>query len=114
MWSSPSQATQMLRVASPLHGDLRCGLIDVPQILRCQLSVRCPNVLVQALKLRCPWDRNDPWFLGEQPTERKLRGRYLLARSDRGKHVYQCLVRLARLRREPRQAAAEVGAVEGR
>src|ERR1039457_4274081 len=58
------------------------------------------------------WDRSNPRLLGQQPGERDLGRCRLLPFPDAGEQVNQGLIRLQSLRREARQGAAEVGAVE--
>ena len=53
-------------------------------------------------------------FLGKQPSERDLGGCRLLPFCDAAEQVNQGLIRLESLRREARQGAVEVGAVEVR
>ena len=66
------------------------------------------------MQLRSAWDRNNPRLLGKQPSERDLGRCRLLTFCDAAEQVNQGLIRLESLRREARQGAAEVGAVEGR
>jgi hypothetical protein len=66
------------------------------------------------MQLRSAWDRNHPRLLGKQPSERDLGRCRLLPFCDAAEQVNQGLIRLESLRREARQGAAEVGAVEGR
>src|ERR1039457_3063577 len=58
------------------------------------------------------WDRYHPRLLGQQPGERDLSGCRLLPFPDAGEQIDQGLIRLESLRREARQGAAKVGAVE--
>src|ERR1017187_2879870 len=60
------------------------------------------------------WDRHNPRLLGEQPGECDLSRRRLLPFPDAGEQIDQGLIRLESLRREARQGAAKVGAVEPR
>ena len=66
------------------------------------------------MQLRGAWDWNNPRLLGQQPGERDLSGCRLLPFGDPAEQINQGLIRLERLRREAREGAAEVGAVEGR
>src|SRR5258708_29745188 len=72
-----------------------------------------PNVLLQAMRLRRARDGNNPWPLGQQPGERDLGGRRVLALRDAAEQLDQRLVRLPRLRREAGDGVAEVCTVEG-
>src|ERR1039458_926945 len=58
------------------------------------------------------WDRHNPRLLGQQPGECHLGGCGLLRSPDAGQQINKGLIRLESLRREARQGAAEVGAVE--
>src|ERR1019366_1331859 len=58
------------------------------------------------------WDRGHPRLLGQQPGECDLSGCRLLPFPDAGEQMNQGLIRLESLRREARQGAAEVGALE--
>src|ERR1035438_5713343 len=58
------------------------------------------------------WDRYNPRLLGQQPGKCDLSGCGLLPFPDAGEQINQRLIRLASLRREARQGAAEVGAFE--
>src|ERR1700683_1013175 len=58
------------------------------------------------------WDRRHPRLLGQQPGECDLSRRSLLPFPDAGEQINQGLIRLESLRREARQGAAEVGAIE--
>src|SRR5207248_6286298 len=72
------------------------------------------DVLPQAVQLRGAGNRHDPGLLGEEPGERDLGGRRILALRDAAEQVYQHLICLTGLRREAWDGVAEVGAVEGR
>src|ERR1019366_3489032 len=67
---------------------------------------------VQAVQLCGAWDRYNPPLLGQQPGERDLSGCRLLPFPDAGEQIDKGLIRLESLRREARQGAAKVGAVE--
>src|SRR2546423_4203204 len=64
------------------------------------------------MQLRRAGDRHNPRLLRQQPRERNLSRRYLLPFCDAAKQIDERLIRLESLRRESRQGAAEVGAVE--
>src|ERR1017187_8648979 len=57
-------------------------------------------------------DRYNPRLLGKEPGESDLSRRRLFPFPDAGEEINQGLIRLESLRREARQGAAEVGAVE--
>src|SRR5439155_18903080 len=79
-----------------------------------QLDVRCCDVLLQALELRGPGDRDDPGLLGEQPRERDLSRCRVHALCYAREQLDEGAIRFPRLRIETRDAVAEVGAVERR
>src|SRR5438445_8769901 len=64
------------------------------------------------MQLRGAWDRNNPRLLRKQPSERDLSRCRLLPFCDAAEQINQGLIRLEGLRREAREGAAEVGAVE--
>ena len=66
------------------------------------------------MQLRGAWDRNNPRLLRKQPGERDLSRCRLLPFCDAAEQINQGLIRLESLRREARESAAEVGAVESR
>jgi hypothetical protein len=69
-----------LGVASAFRGEV-C-LLDLAQVLGHQLDVDCGDVLFQPVRVGGAWDGDDPGLLCEQPRERDLRRRRLLALSD--------------------------------
>src|SRR6188508_1573662 len=70
-----------LRIAGALRGDLRCGGLDLPQVFMSELDIGCGEVLLEAVQLRRPGDRDDPRALRKDPGERDLRrGRALAFR----------------------------------
>ena len=101
-------------VASPCTVILRGGGVDVTEIVRRKFDGDRPDVLLQAMQLRGAWNRDDPRLLSEQPRQRDLGGCRLLPFCDAAEQIDQRLVRLEGLRREAREGAAEVGAVECR
>src|ERR1700730_3655659 len=66
------------------------------------------------MQLRGAWDLNNPRLLRKQPSERDLSRCRLLPFCDAAEQINQGLIRLESLRREARESAAEVGAVESR
>src|SRR4051794_15788690 len=103
---------QVGRIAVALHRDVGQGGFDLAQIVRTQLD-GCPaNILLETVQLGGAGDRHDPGLLSEQPGERYLCRRRVLARRDLAQHVDQALVGLAVLFREARHDVAEVGLIE--
>src|SRR6266849_3820761 len=72
------------------------------------------NDFQEAMQLRRAWNWNNPRLLGQQPRERDLSRCRFLPFCDAAEQINQSLIRLERLRRESRESAAEVGAVEAR
>src|SRR5271157_2284640 len=66
------------------------------------------------MQLRGAWDRNNPRLLRKQPSECDLSRCRLLPCCNAAEQINQGLIRLESLRREARESAAEVGAVESR
>src|SRR2546430_5708849 len=64
------------------------------------------------MQLRGAWDWNNPRRLGEQPGERDLSRCRLLPFCDAAEQINQSLIGFEGLRREARESAAKVGAVE--
>jgi hypothetical protein len=110
--SKAGHSLQMFGVASPLHRDLRGGAFDLAQIVAGERDGRRADVLIKTMELRRAGDRRDPRLLREEPGERDLGGRRLFLRRDVGEEIDQRPVRLARLRREARNAVADVGTAE--
>src|SRR6266576_2105226 len=70
--SAPGHLLQLFRISSSLYRDLRCGALDLPEIVRCKFNRRGADILLQAMQLRGAGDWNDPRLLREQPGERDL------------------------------------------
>src|SRR5215212_6557701 len=68
---------------------MRCQLcvLDLAEIVGRQLDISCRNVLFETVQLGRTGDRDDPRLLGEQPGERDLRGRCVLAYGDPSQQV---------------------------
>src|SRR5438270_13673604 len=64
------------------------------------------------MQFRRSWNRHDPGFLGENPGNRDLSRRRVLALRDCLQQFHQRPVRLPSLRREARHAVAEVRALK--
>lgn len=112
--SSTRHLLQLFGVSRSLDCDLRSGIIDVTQIVGCQFDGDCPDVLFQAMQLCGTWNRHNPRFLSQQPSDRDLsRGRLLLLR-DRTEQIDQGLIRFPSFRRKARDGVAEVGTIERR
>src|SRR4029077_8396107 len=70
------------------------------------------NGFLQAVQLCGAWDRNDARLLSQQPRERDLSRRRLLAFCDFSEQINQRLIRFTSLRRKTRKCAAQVRTVE--
>ena len=101
--------TRLLGQPSALWSEGRRGVVDLTEILGGQLDLRCGDVLLEAVELRRPRNRDDPWLLSEKPGERDLCGRRVLALRDLRYKLDEREVRAARLGGEARDAVAEVG-----
>src|SRR6266849_5651537 len=112
--SETRPSLQLFGVPSPLHRDLRGGAVNFAEIVGRQFEGHCSDVLLLARELRGPRNRNDPWFLGQQPGERDLSRCRLLAFCDLAKQIDQSLIRFSSLWRKARDDVAEIGTVEGR
>src|SRR5260370_7887333 len=64
------------------------------------------------MKLRCPWDRNDPRLLGKQPSEGYLSRCCLLSFCDLAQKINQRLIRFSSFLGKARDDVAEIGAIE--
>src|SRR5207248_4330518 len=64
-------------------------------------------MFLEAIQLRGPGDRHDPWLLREQRRERDLRRRRVLPLRHLPEQIHQRLVRPARFRSEARHDPAE-------
>jgi hypothetical protein len=69
-------------IASPVHRDLGSGGFDAPEVFGGQFHGHRPEVLVQAVELRGARNRDDPRLLGEEPRERDLGSRGIIAGCD--------------------------------
>src|SRR5262245_56476113 len=78
------------------------------------MNVQGAEVLLEPVTLRRSGNRYHPWLLREQPGERDLRGRRVLARGERLEPLDECEVRLPVLFREARHDIAEIGRFERR
>src|SRR3984885_9380390 len=88
--------------------DLRCGLVDLAKVVGRESYVGGPEVFLETSELRRPRDRHDPGPLSEEPGERDLRWRRLLACGDPFQKVDQSAVCRARFGREPGRVGPEV------
>src|SRR5208337_2131255 len=64
------------------------------------------------MKLRCPWDRNNPGPLRKQPSEGYLSRCCLLSFCDLAQQINQRLVRFSSFWGKARDNVAEIGTVE--
>src|SRR5664279_1034503 len=105
---------QLLGIPFPLDRDLGGGTLNLAQVFGRQFHGERSNVFVEAMRLGGAWNRNNPRLLGQHPGECDLCRCRFLPLCDCANQIDQRLVRLARLRREARQGAAEIRAVEAR
>src|ERR1039457_7155061 len=110
--SASDQFLEVFGVSSTLYRDLRSGALDFTEVFGREVKLGGSEVLLEALQLPGPRDRNDPRLLGEQPGERDPGGCRLLPLCDAAKHVHEAQIRLPGLRYEARNDVAEVGFVE--
>ncbi len=112
-----------------LNGDvgLECGGIpvafdldpgesraDLGKIGGVERDVSRADVLLKAVNLGRPRDRDDPGLLGDEPGERDLGARRALARGDRPQKLDEGEVGLASRLREARHDVAEIVLRNGR
>src|SRR5215207_2885827 len=112
--SAAGQPLQMLWVSGTFHLDLCGGALDLAEIVRGELEFGGTDVLVEALQLPGAGNRDYPGLLSEQPGQRDLSRRGVLACCNLAKQFHQGLVRSASFRSESRDGGADVGTVEGR
>jgi hypothetical protein len=79
----PDHLQQGLGIARTLHFDSWRGLVNFSKVLNVQANVLGAEVLLEPLAFRGPRNRHNPRLLREQPGEGDLRGRCVLARSER-------------------------------
>src|SRR6185369_10891417 len=77
--SAVDELLPVRRVPGTLHSDVRDCTVDIVKIVGRQLHGCGPDVLLQAVQLRRAGNRNDPRFLGQQPRQRNLGSRRVLA-----------------------------------
>src|SRR4051812_49409117 len=112
LFSETGHSFERFGIPRAFHFDLRCGLIDLAEIVARELDARRADVLFEAMNLRRARDRDHPRLLRENPCERNLRGRRLLALRDSANEIDDGAVRFARLGREAWEHVAEVRLVE--
>src|SRR5579864_1998906 len=110
--SEAAHLLNVFRIPSALHRNFRGGVFYFTQIVSRELDSSRANILVQPRQLGCARDRYNPRLLREQPRKRYLSGSRLLLLRDFAKQVNQRLIRFPSFRREAREGAAEVRAVE--
>src|SRR5271157_5461589 len=103
---------QMRRVSISLHCDLRDSCGDIAEVLLGQFDVRCAQILLKPMQLRCSGNRNNPRFLSKQPSNRDLRRCSLLLPRNVAKHIHKGLVRFPVLLIETWNDVAKIGAIE--
>lgn len=85
--SSRSLATghlfEVFRIPIPFNLDLRGGTVDLAQIVCSQFNPERAYILLQPRQLGRTRNRNNPWFLCEQPGQSNLSRRRVLTLCDR-------------------------------
>src|SRR4051794_9379803 len=99
-------------ITRPFQLDLRRGSLDRVQIFRRQFNLQRPEVLIQAVELRCARNGNNPWLLRQQPRERNLRWCCVLLLSKRCNQIYEGLIRPPILLLKARNVATKIAVVE--
>jgi hypothetical protein len=87
---------------------LEVGVLDLAQVVLGQLDLGGGDVLLEPVQLRRAGNRNDPRPLGEQPGDRDLRRRRVLAPGDLAREVDEGAVGPARIALEARILRVEV------
>src|SRR5476651_2071895 len=104
--SSTDQALHLFAVPCSCYADLGDGVPNLAQIIRCETEGYRTDILLESILLGRSRNRNDPGFLGQEPRERKLCRRRMLARGDCGEHIDQSHLGLARFRGKARYVVA--------
>src|SRR5208337_1279355 len=99
--SQAGSLLKLLRVPGPLNLDSSGGVLDLAQVVDGKHDVGRADILLEAVEFLGSRDGNDPWLLREEPGQRYLCRRRLLALRDRAEQFDQGLVGFAGLRREP-------------
>src|SRR5262245_49433163 len=105
----PDHLQQCLGVSRTLHLNLGRRAIDVTKVLRREMHVQCAEVLLETMTLRRARNRYDPGLLCQQPGQRDLCGRRVLARSERLQPLDEREVCFPVLLREAGHDIAEIG-----
>ncbi len=99
-------------VPGPVNLDGRRRVFELAQIVGRQLQRGRTEVLFEPVELGRAGDRHEPRLSGEDPGQGNLRRSRLLSLPDGGQEINQGLIGLSCLRREARERAPEVRAVE--
>src|SRR5262245_3206369 len=98
----------MLGVARALEANRGSGSINLCEIISRQFESGRADVFLEPMHFRRGRNRHNPWPLRQDPRERDLCRRRILARRKALEPLDEPEVRLAILRREPRKCLAEV------
>ena len=80
--SAPGGRHELGRITFSFDLDRCSGLLDLVEIVAGEFDVGSVQVLLQAAEVCGTWDRDDPGLLCQQPGQRDLRRRGLLALAD--------------------------------
>lgn len=113
----PSASSSCCSAAGHLLGAVRVarafghelGLLDLAQIIGRQREAGRGGVLLQPVRFRRSGDRNDPWFLRQQPGQRDLRRGAVVPSGDPLQQVHERPVLPPRFGAEAGDRGAEVG-----
>lgn len=95
-----------------LHGDACNRSVDFAEFVRCELNLRCADVLFQAVQFRGPGNRNDPGLLCQQPCQCNLSRGRSFASGDLPEEVDECGVGCSCFLGKTRHRIAEVARIE--
>src|SRR4051812_13479610 len=59
--------------SATLHTDRRESQFELTKVRRPQRNIDGSRVLLQVIDVARPWDRHDPWLLGQEPCKGNLR-----------------------------------------
>ena len=103
---------QVFRVPSPFQRNLRDGALDLAEIFGREFYGSCADIFFEARQLGRARDGNNPWLLGQQPSQRDLsRGRLLLF-CELAKQINQGLICSPGLWGKARNDVTEIGTIE--
>ena len=75
------------RIASSLHLNLQRDFVELANVTGSKFDGSRPNVLFEAMQLRCAGNRNQPRVLGENPRKRDLSRCRLLLLRELAEHI---------------------------